>query len=217
MISYLIRRALGPGVNGFWTGLTMVLVGVALTVFSAVISDALGFRLTLVFYGLIVFGILRMVVGIPALLGGRRAQGQRQYASSGPAVPAYFAPPFEVTPGYCWQCGGRVKRSATICLNCGATQAAEKEEQPAGAEDYPPSNDVAPMPPPARLPATNGPRPAGYRPGRAYGDDAYGPGPARASGGYGGYGSEERYGPSPSRAYDGRGDGRGTSRRGSRS
>jgi hypothetical protein len=220
MISFLIRRALGPGVGGFWVGLTMVVTGIALTVFSAAISEALGFHVTLVFYGLVVIGLVRMVAGVPALFsseGGRRA-----HAMSGPAMLSYYAPPSQMPAGYCWQCGGRVKRRASMCLHCGATQAgekAEKEESEVARSSGFGQFDVADMippvsppmiPPQVRMPATNDPRRASYgeegygpnQPMRGYRDEGYGP--SHPASGYG----EDRYGPGrPARGHSEKGYG----------
>ncbi|HEV7126018.1 MAG TPA: hypothetical protein VGN32_01100 [Ktedonobacterales bacterium] len=40
----------------------------------------------------------------------------------GLAVGGFVAPPAEMPPGMCWQCGGRVKENSVICYHCGATQ-----------------------------------------------------------------------------------------------
>jgi hypothetical protein len=224
MISFLIRRALGPGVGGFWVGMTMVVTGIALTVFSAAISEALGFHVTLVFYGLVVIGLVRMAAGVPALFSG--GGGRRAHDTSGPAMLSYYAPPSQMPAGYCWQCGARVKRRASMCLQCGATQAAEKKGESevarhSGFGQFDDADMIPPMiPPQVHVPATNEPR----RPAKGYGEEGYGPnkpmrgnrdegyGPSQPARGYGegGYGpgrpargdSEEGYGPNrPVRGY----------------
>jgi hypothetical protein len=63
-------------------------------------------------------GIGRIVIGLFAFSDSAESR-------SGPAespVNYYVALPEEMPPGYCWQCGRRVKLDSLICLRCGATQ-----------------------------------------------------------------------------------------------
>ena len=187
MISYLIRRALGPGVGGFWVGLVMMVVGIVLTVFSAAVSAALGAQVTVVFYGLIVLGLVRMAASLPALLANRTHE--HTYVSAGPMMPTYYSPPTHTPSGVCWQCGGRMRRDTLICMHCGATRAATNDSEPEPTEDYR-SSDGPAMPPDGPRPVTYGPRPVTYGPRQ----------PANPRGGYvpnraATYGPQQRYGP----------------------
>lgn len=77
----------------------------------------------LIFDGLVVSalvggGIIRLAIGLFTVSDNVEAR-------SGPAmspVNYYVALPEEMPPGYCWQCGRRVKPDSLICLRCGATQ-----------------------------------------------------------------------------------------------
>jgi hypothetical protein len=130
MIGLLIRLALGRYVGGFWLGLVLFLVGLGLTAASLLAVISVGAGTSIVFIGLIVGGLIRMVLSAPALLSSfhRAGAGASLGAQSGATpiapLPSYFAPPAEMPPGYCWQCGGKVKPGYAICLHCGASQAA---------------------------------------------------------------------------------------------
>lgn len=129
MIGLLIRLALGRYVGGFWLGLILFLVGIGLTAASLIAVVTVGAGTSIVFIGLIVGGLIRMVLSAPALLSSfhRAGAGAPLGAQLGTTpiapLPSYFAPPAEMPPGYCWQCGGKVKPGYAICLHCGATQA----------------------------------------------------------------------------------------------
>jgi hypothetical protein len=106
----------------------MVCTGVGLTIASAIYSAAVGMPIYFVFYGLILFGIVRMVISLPGLFfsdgdgAPRRRLGPR-------LAQAYVAPPNEMPLGRCWMCGGKVKHGNVICLHCGAAQPPSAPEE----------------------------------------------------------------------------------------
>jgi hypothetical protein len=125
--------------TGFYIGLAMVAAGVGLTVASAIFSAAVGLPIYFVFYGLILFGIIRMAISVPSLLFGNGNRGSRRL---GPRLAqAYVAPPNEMPLGRCWMCGGQVKRGSVICLHCGAAQppTAPEESQTSRISGYDPT------------------------------------------------------------------------------
>ncbi|HEV2238903.1 MAG TPA: hypothetical protein VGR57_19750 [Ktedonobacterales bacterium] len=114
--------------TGFYVGLAMLCAGVGLTVASALFSTAMGLPIYFVFYGLILFGIVRMAISVPSLFFGDGDSPSRRRL--GPRLAqAYVAPPNEMPLGRCWMCGGTVKPGNVICLHCGAAQPPSAREE----------------------------------------------------------------------------------------
>jgi hypothetical protein len=140
MIGLLIRLAMGKDTNAFWIGLVMLLVGLGLTVASYTAALAIGGAGVVVFYGLMIGGVIRMVTAAPSLLSGHREtkrdvgplfgpHGTPGQVVSGPILPSFMALPTEMPPGVCWQCGGNVKPGRVMCLHCGATLPVSGEQE----------------------------------------------------------------------------------------
>lgn len=169
-MSTLIRLVLGNKVGGFWLGLITFLVGLTLTVGSYMLASSFG-GISVVFTGVMVVGVIRMVTGFPGLFGkgkqGRAAapmpgtQGMpgmygmpvgapvMPAAMPMPVGPSYMAAPAAAPAGMCWMCGGVVKPGNAICLHCGATLPAsgqQKISQTAKAAGFDPtlSGDAIP-------------------------------------------------------------------------
>lgn len=107
--------------KGFFIGLAMVGAGVGLTITSALLSLEFGWGGSLIFYGLVIVGLIRMVISVPSLLfGDGDMASHRRFRTVMPQP--YVAPPNEMPLGRCWMCGGKVKRRQVICLHCGAAQ-----------------------------------------------------------------------------------------------
>jgi hypothetical protein len=114
--------------KGFFYGLAMVGAGVGLTVASAVLALEFGWGVSLIFYGLIVVGLIRMAVSIPSLIfGDGDLGGQRRFGRV--MSQPYVATPSETPQGLCWMCGGKVRRGNLICLHCGAAQPATAPDE----------------------------------------------------------------------------------------
>jgi hypothetical protein len=126
--------------RGFFAGLALVGAGVGLTIASAILSLEFGLGVSFVFYGLVIVGLVRMVVSIPALIFGDGEMGSARHRGPGMAQP-YVAPPSEIAQGLCWMCGGKVRRGSLICLHCGAAQpgVAPDESEAARMSGYDPT------------------------------------------------------------------------------
>jgi hypothetical protein len=107
--------------RGFFGGLAMVGAGVGLTIASAIFALEFGWGVSFIFYGLVIVGLIRMVISIPALIFGDGDMGSARRSGRVMAQP-YVAPPSEIAQGLCWMCGGKVRRGNLICLHCGAAQ-----------------------------------------------------------------------------------------------
>ncbi len=157
MIGILIRLAMGKSIGGFWTGLAMLVTGVLLTLASAVLTLSVGAGVTVVFFGLIIGGLIRMVVSAPALFSGgsgapgrTRATGARGPVTGAPGPMPFVAPPTQMRPGYCWMCGGKVRRGNVMCLHCGAAQpslgGSAQESEVAHLSGFDPSGSSSAIP-----------------------------------------------------------------------
>jgi hypothetical protein len=135
MIGFLIRLMLsgrvprvgvgwlfrGGSALDFWLGMAMYLVGLGLTVARFLTTYTVGGFFNVLLYLVTIGGIVRMMSSAHAVL---RVAGGRRYGPPGkslPIIPSFVAPPSEMPPGLCWQCGGTVKPDRFICLHCGAS------------------------------------------------------------------------------------------------
>src|SRR5260370_32341302 len=101
---------LAGGSSGFWAGLGLVVAGIGLTVVSALTTTILsGAAATVIFYGMMIAGIVRMVLSAPAMLGGEdrpaRLDG-RERSGRRPRPQPFLPPPPAIAPGLCWLSGG---------------------------------------------------------------------------------------------------------------
>ena len=126
-----------------------------------------GFRFVLAMLAIIVSGaatLLGMKLGygllVPSVIAGfsiflvflsimltptvksRRSGTRLRPADSG--IQGYVAAPTDVYPGYCWQCGRRVKPDSVLCLRCGATQMHRFAPDPAPDTESAPWEVAAP-------------------------------------------------------------------------
>lgn len=216
---------MGRGGSGaFFLGLTLFVVGVGATVFTYMNAAPGGTYV--VFIGLIVGGLIRMVT---ALIGG--GFGASAFATRsnkkklGPQKPSWYEDPSaqyveklaDVPSGYCWQCGTKLRRGRTLCMACGAAQNSvapqrDSSATPGGMTFGPPPKlagsghpydaENVPQPPPTAPP------PRAYFP--ADPDGSYGWGPAyapnddrggRSNPGYQPGGQPQRSGPGDARRY----------------
>lgn len=116
------RWMLGIHIRGWLSiviGLILIPTGLwfLLVLYPSAPQTPLYFRVP--FY-LIVGGFFRLVVGVATLEPRQRVTSYARPARS--AMTTYVAPPTEMPPGYCWQCGRKVKPKHSICFGCGATQ-----------------------------------------------------------------------------------------------
>lgn len=78
-------------------------------------------------YGLLVLfviaGCVIFLIFISLMIrpGVRSDRAQTHLRPADPGFTSYVMVPTEVYPGYCWQCGHRVKADSIVCLRCGAT------------------------------------------------------------------------------------------------
>lgn len=201
------------GNAGVFGGLIMVALGVGLTVFSYSVASPGGTYI--VFFGLIIGGLISMFRGIaaPGAAGSSR-RGYKTRSGHARVPPLYYIEePSVMPPGYCWQCGRKVKPEVLVCVACGAAQMtqasrgaaatttavpAEKGWEPAAAAPVAPGGYG---PPPGRM--SGGPRPGGPHPGDGYPAGPYPPagypGGEYAQGPY--PGGPYRGGPQPQRGY----------------
>lgn len=120
-MSSLWRVVLGTSIRGLFS----IIIGVILLslgiwfILTAAPSDQTVFFLRVPVY-LIVGGFFRLVYGVATIELRQRPTSFARPAR--PPITTYVSPPAEMVPGYCWQCGRRVKRKYTICYGCGATQ-----------------------------------------------------------------------------------------------
>ena len=107
------------GLSGVGAGIIAVALGIVLTLISYELAAPGGTYI--IFVGLIAGGLVSFGRGLvtPSATSGtlRSLNGPARSLMSG-----YVAPPEEMPPGYCWQCGRKVKSDRVICLGCGATQ-----------------------------------------------------------------------------------------------
>ncbi len=151
----------------FWLGMVMYLVGLGLTVGRFMTTYTVGGFVNLLLYLITIGGIVRMMSSAHAVLyvsGGHRFRS----GTGMPAIPSFVAPPSEMPPGFCWQCGGKVKPDGVICLHCGASlpaleQAPSEMAQLAGFDGAPSSTAI-----PRQLRAVAGPPPSRGMPPGAY-------------------------------------------------
>jgi hypothetical protein len=182
MIGLVIRLILGRSVGGFWVGLVMLVVGVGLTAVSYTAATAASSSSYIVFIGLIIGGLVRMALSATSLFSG----SERGRSAVLPLIPGGFvAPPSEVSPGLCWQCGAKVKPDRLICLRCGATQPVSPPEPSAIAQlvGFDTDTSLNPIPRPVRTvagpPPSRGVAPGSYpaeAPGRGMSPGAMPPG-----------------------------------------
>jgi hypothetical protein len=109
----------GGGLGQVVGGMVAVALGIALTLISYQLAPPGGTYF--IFVGLIISGLLMIFRGLvtPGTTSGTLRDHNRPARSP---VSGYVAPPEQMPPGYCWQCGRKVKPRHTICLSCGATQ-----------------------------------------------------------------------------------------------
>ena len=163
-IGRLIR---GGGAADFWLGLIMYLVGLGLTVNRYLTTFTVGGFVNGVLYIITIAGIVRMISSTDAVFESSRG---RRYGAHGDALPpvpmSFVAPPSEMPPGLCWQCGATVKPDRPICMHCGASQptAAPQPSQTAQLAGFEPDVSSSVIPKPVRTVA--GPPPSrGVAPG----------------------------------------------------
>lgn len=77
-----------------------------------------GFLVLFVIAGSAVFLIFISLMIRP---GVRSDRARTHLRPADPGFTSYVMAPTEVYPGYCWQCGHRVKADSIVCLRCGAT------------------------------------------------------------------------------------------------
>jgi hypothetical protein len=107
------------GLSSVGAGITAVALGIVLTSISYVLATPGGTYI--LFVGLIFGGLVSIVRGLVT----PSAPSGTLHSLKGPAqslVSGYVALPEEMPPGYCWQCGRKVKADRVICWGCGATQ-----------------------------------------------------------------------------------------------
>jgi hypothetical protein len=107
------------GLSSVVGGIIAVALGVVLTFISYELATPGGTYI--IFVGLISGGLISIVRGLvtPSATSGtfRNRRGPARSLMSG-----YVALPEQMPPGYCWQCGRKVKADRVVCLGCGATQ-----------------------------------------------------------------------------------------------
>jgi hypothetical protein len=183
----MFRFLFGISKFGFYFGVVMLCLGLGFL--------ALGWIAPYEGYALVLYGIIRMAFGYPAMVGMVGGDSALRRRNLGPRLAQpYVAPPNEMPLGRCWMCGGKVKRGNVICLHCGAAQppTAPGESETSRLSGYDPNAGdlVTFLPsdgpessspyPSAPYPAVN---PGGYpTPGRASPWNARKPPPAPAPG-----------------------------------
>ena len=112
----------GGGLGSVLGGMMAVALGIALTFFSYQLATPGGTYF--IFVGLIIGGLISIVRGLvtpsaPSATSGtyRNRKGPARNPISG-----YAALPQQMPPGYCWQCGRKVRADTVTCAGCGATQ-----------------------------------------------------------------------------------------------
>lgn len=206
---------MGRGGSGaFFLGLAIFVVGVGASVFTYMNAGPGGTYV--VFVGLIVGGLIRMVTALVA--GGfgasafatrpdKKRKALHQSAWYEDPSAEYVEKLADVPSGHCWQCGSKIRRGRTICMACGAAQnsAAPKSDTsatPGGKTFGPPPKlaksihpyDIEESPEPEPQPQPRqAQRPRGYFP--ADPDGSYGWGPAYGTGGEPGGRSNPGYQP----------------------
>jgi hypothetical protein len=163
-VGRLIR---GGGAANFWLGLIMYLVGLGLVADRYLTTFTAGGFVNVVLYIFTIAGIVRMISSTDAVLDASRG---RRFGAHGDAlspVPMSFvAPPSEMPPGLCWQCGATVKPDRLICMHCGASlpAAAPQPSQAAQLSGFDADVSSSAIPKPVRTVA--GPPPSrGVAPG----------------------------------------------------
>lgn len=112
----------GGGCGGVVAGIVLIVLGLMLTFISFLFAAPGGTYF--IFTGLIGSGLVTIVRGLvtpsaPIVPGGKYRK------RPGPArnpIRSYVAIPEQMPPGYCWQCGHKVKAGRVMCAGCGATQ-----------------------------------------------------------------------------------------------
>lgn len=98
----------------------LVILAVLGTGAATVMGLKLGYGL-LVLY--VVAGCSLFVVFLSVMVQPRvrSARARTRLRAADPGFESYMMEPTHVYPGYCWQCGRRVKVESVVCLGCGAT------------------------------------------------------------------------------------------------
>lgn len=98
----------------------LFILAVVVTAAATLMGVKLGYGLLVlvVIAGLSVLLVFISLMMRPTVRSNRRSR-------LGPAdsgIITYVAAPMDIYPGYCWQCGRRVKPDSIVCLRCGAAQ-----------------------------------------------------------------------------------------------
>ncbi|MGH2514026.1 MAG: hypothetical protein ACRDHP_00060 [Ktedonobacterales bacterium] len=116
-------------------GIVFIALGIGLTVISYQLAPPGGTYI--VFVGLIASGVWMIFRGLTSTsTANGKLHGYTRPAQS--PVSGYIAPPQQMPPGFCWQCGRRVKGGKAVCFGCGAaqTQAATSHRPGDSASQY---------------------------------------------------------------------------------
>lgn len=106
--------------NGAFRFLLFVLA-IIVTGAATTMGIRLGFGLLVLF---VVAGLSIFVAFISLMVrpGVRSERARSHLRAADPGFHSYVMTPTEMYPGYCWQCGRRVKPDSVVCLRCGAAQ-----------------------------------------------------------------------------------------------
>lgn len=120
----------------------LFVLAVVVTVAATVMGIKLGLGLLVLF---VIAGLSLFLVFISLMVtpGVRSDRARSHLRPADPGFHYYVMEPADVYPGYCWQCGRRVKLESVVCLHCGATQAHRHAPEPA-QESEPPWEVPAP-------------------------------------------------------------------------
>ena len=93
-------------------------------------GSRLGFGL-LVLYVVAGLSIFLAFISVMLRPGVRSDRARSRLRPADPGVYSYVTDPAEAYPGYCWQCGRRVKLEGAVCLRCGAALTHRRAPVPA--------------------------------------------------------------------------------------
>lgn len=98
----------------------LVVLAFVVTGAATVMGIRLGFGL-LVLYVVAGLSIFLAFISLMLRPGVRSDRARSHLRPADPGFYSYVMDPAEAYPGYCWQCGRRVKLEGAVCLHCGAT------------------------------------------------------------------------------------------------
>ena len=109
----------GGGMGSVVAGMIAIAIGIGVIVVSYQLAQPGGIYFVPI--GLIASGFLAIFRGL-AMPSATRRKRRTHARPARSTMNSHTALPQHVPPGYCWQCGRKVREGNAICYSCGAAQ-----------------------------------------------------------------------------------------------